>query len=210
MMGSPLDEVGRFDREGPQHEVTLTRGYWMAQTPCTQALWEAVMGANPSELKSPERPVENVSWDDVQEFIERLEQRVPGLGAGLPTEAQWEYACRAGTEAAIYAEPLEEIAWYAGNSDGGTREVGDKRANAWGLHDTLGNVFEWCSDGQRRYGVGPVSDPVGPPGPGRVVRGGSWSFSARLARAASRLWYEPGFRLGRIGFRLARGQKQRS
>jgi formylglycine-generating enzyme required for sulfatase activity len=244
MMGSPSDEPGWLDREGPQHEVTLTQGYWMAETPCTQALWEAVMGANPSGFKSPARPVEGVSWDDVGRFLEQLEQRVPGLGVGLPTEAQWEYACRAGTETATYAGAIEllggchapvldEIAWYGGNSGvgfdlpngydssdwsekqyphtrAGTRTVKQKRPNSWGLHDMLGNVWEWCLDGNRAYDVSPVSDPVGPDGPSRVYRGGGWHCDARRVRAANRGWNAPGFRYDYLGFRLVRGQKQRS
>ena len=126
IMGSPKTEPGRDDDEGPQHGVTLTNGYWLADTSCTQALWLAVMGDNPSEYRSPRRPVEQVSWEDVQRFIETLNKRIPGLFAGLPTEAQWEHACRAGTRTATYAGPivirgennapiLDAIAWYRGN-----------------------------------------------------------------------------------------------
>jgi formylglycine-generating enzyme required for sulfatase activity len=126
-MGSPPDESGRLDWEGPRHPVSLSRGYWLFDTPCTQALWEAVMGNNPSEFKSPTRPVEKVSWDDCQQFIEQINHRIPGLALSLPSEAQWEYACRAGGEGATYAGPLEilgennapaldPIAWYGGNS----------------------------------------------------------------------------------------------
>ncbi len=128
LMGSPKEEAGRFpDPEGPQHSVTLTTGCWIADTPCTQALWEVVMGSNPSDYVSPRRPVEQVSWTDVQEFIRRLNERVEALQAGLPAEAQWEYACRAGTTTATYAGDLDilgernaprldNIAWYGGNS----------------------------------------------------------------------------------------------
>ncbi|MEM9456956.1 MAG: formylglycine-generating enzyme family protein [Myxococcota bacterium] len=127
VMGSPQTEPGRDDDEGPRHMVTLTHGYWLADTPCTQALWEVAMGDNPSQFRSPRRPVEKVSWEDVQNFIEKLNERVAGLLADLPTEAQWEYACRAGTSTATYAGPIEiygannapvldVIAWYGGNS----------------------------------------------------------------------------------------------
>lgn len=127
LMGSPASEAGRWDYEGPQHEVTLTAGFWLAETPCTQALWLAVTGENPSRFVDPERPVEHVSWDLSQEFLERLNDLVPGLSAGLPSEAQWEYACRAGTTTATpagdltllgenNAPELETIAWYGGNS----------------------------------------------------------------------------------------------
>ena len=127
LMGSPLGEPGRYPDEGPQHEVTISDGFWIFDTPCTQALWEAVMGANPSRFQSPERPVEQVSWEDVQVFLGRLNARVPGLALVLPSEAQWEYACRAGTDHALYSGPIEilgandaaqldPIAWYGGNS----------------------------------------------------------------------------------------------
>lgn len=127
LMGSPDDEPGYFDDEGPQHEVTISKGFWLFDTPCRQALWQAVMGENPSYFKDPDRPVEQVNWDDVQAFLKRINALVPGLDLVLPTEAQWEYACRAGTETAIYsgnleilgecnAPALDAIAWYSGNS----------------------------------------------------------------------------------------------
>ncbi len=126
-MGSPDDEPGRWDDEGPRHTVYISQGFWLFDTPCTQALWQAVMGANPSAFQSPERPVERVSWNDVQGFLGRIDARVPGLELVLPSEAQWEYACRAGTDTALYTGPIEilgdanapaldPIAWYGGNS----------------------------------------------------------------------------------------------
>ncbi|MCB1826455.1 MAG: formylglycine-generating enzyme family protein [Candidatus Competibacteraceae bacterium] len=126
-MGSPKEEQGRWEDEGPRHQVTLTEGFWLFDTPCTQALWEAVMEKNPSRFQGPTRPVENVSWNDVQDFLARINARIPGLDLALPSEAQWEYACRAGTETAIYtggleilgernAPALDSIAWYGGNS----------------------------------------------------------------------------------------------
>ena len=131
LMGSPPDEEGRYSDEGPQHEVTIAEGFWMFDTPCTQALWEALMGENPSEFKSPDRPVENVSWEDCRKFVEKINEKFDlekvDLSLSLPSEAQWEYACRAGTTTATYAGPLkiegennapilDAIAWYGGNS----------------------------------------------------------------------------------------------
>ncbi|MCP4702436.1 MAG: formylglycine-generating enzyme family protein [Gammaproteobacteria bacterium] len=127
LMGSPQNEPGRYGDEGPCHEVTLSEGFWLFDTPVTQALWEAVTEENPSRFKSPQRPVEQVSWKDAKAFLEKINQRYPALQLSLPTEAQWEYACRAGTDTAVYAGPIEiigqhnapvldTIAWYGGNS----------------------------------------------------------------------------------------------
>ncbi len=239
LMGSPETEEGRFDDEGPRHEVTLSEGFWLGETPCTQELWRAVTGENPSYFQSPRRPVEQVSWEDCRRFFERLNARLPELAAGFPTEARWEYACRAGSATATWrgdleilgqcnAPSLDEIAWYGGNSGvsfdlpngvdssewpetqyphtrAGTREVGRKQANPWGLYDMLGNVWEWCSD--RRSGAypgGPRTDPTGPDeGALRVIRGGSWDGGARGARAAYRHWDPPGHRVRDLGFRLS-------
>ena len=245
LMGSPPDEDGRFDREGPQHEVTISRGFWLGEFPCTQDLWQEVTGQNPSEYPSPRRPVEQVSWEDCKIFLERLRERLPELDPRLPTEAEWEYACRAETKTSTYAGDLkvlgdnngpvlDEIAWYGGNSgvdfdlvDGydsswwpekqydhakaGSRLVGLKRPNAWGLYDVLGNVWEWCEDawdGETGYAPEPRMDPCVREGAHRVIRGGSWSSFARLVRAAYRDGYEPGLRYVNLGFRLALGQGQ--
>lgn len=205
VMGSPEDEEERFGDEGPQHEVQLTHGFWLFDTPCTQALWQAVTGENPSGFKGAQRPVERVSWRDCQEFIAKLNELLPGLALSLPTEAQWEYACRARTKTARYAEDLDAIAWYDENSDGETHPVKQKRPNAWGLYDMLGNVLEWCYDGQREYTAERVIDPLGPlnPGADRVFRGGDWDGYAQVVRAADRGWPPPDYRLNALGFRCA-------
>jgi formylglycine-generating enzyme required for sulfatase activity len=205
-MGSPEEEEGRFEWEGPRHEVHISRGYWLFDTPCTQALWQTVMGDNPSEFQGAERPVENVSWVDCQGFIEALNARLPGLGLRLPTEAQWEYACRAGTETARYAENLEAIAWYGANSGNETHPVKQLEPNAWGLYDMLGNVEEWCQDGERDYTEEVEVDPVVEPTDvvaSRVIRGGGWSLSVQDVRAAYRYWDHPGYACGYFGFRCA-------
>lgn len=238
-MGSPESEVGRFENEGPPHTVMMTEGYWLGETPCTQALWEAVMGDNPSRFKSPQRPVECVTWDDCQVFLRKLAELMPNLGARLPTEAEWEYACRARTHAATWAGDLvvrhkydapllDAIAWYGGNSgfgfdlkDGedsskwpgkqyphsraGTRPVGMKEANPFGLYDMLGNVWEWCEDWYGPYKAETVADPRGAEtGSYRVFHGGSWKGIAANIRAANRSWNPPGLRDVDLGFRLAR------
>jgi formylglycine-generating enzyme required for sulfatase activity len=146
-----------------------------------------------------------VSWEECQIFLDRLNAQLPGLALRLPTEAQWEYACRAGTQATRYEARLDAIAWYGANSHNETHEVGQKHPNAWGLYDMLGNVFEWCHDGPRDYEEGVVIDPLGPTDAGadRVLRGGSWGFPAQDVRAASRVWYHPGDRYDDLGFRWA-------
>ena len=204
-MGSPEDEKGRWGDEGPRHQVTLTEGYWMAEMPTTQALWRAVSGESPSEFKGDDRPVEQVSWEDITAFIEKLNATRPGLELCLPTEAQWEYACRAGSEASRYGD-LDAVAWYDDNSGGQTQPVGEKQPNAWGLHDMLGNVWEWCHDWDGPYDSGHAYDPIGPHGGTvRVLRGGSWYGPARLVRAACRNARAPSSRDSSIGFRLSRG-----
>lgn len=209
-MGSPEDEEGRWNDEGPRHEVQITQGFWLFDTPCTQALWRAVMGDNPSHFQKSDwraRPVEQVSWEDSQRFIARLNAQLPELALALPTEAEWEYACRAGTTTARYADDLEAIAWHRENSDRETKPVRGRQPNGWGLYDMLGNVDEWCHDGRRDYAqpVGP--DPLGPTtaGAGRVIRGGGWDWSAQSVRSACRGANHPGRRYDALGFRCASG-----
>ncbi len=200
-MGSPEDEEGRYSDEGPRHEETIASGFWMFDTPCTQALWEAVMEENPSEFKGPDRPVESVSWDQCQEFLKRLNARCTGLELKLPSETQWEYACRAGTKTPRYREDLNEIAWYRENSQGETHSVAQLVPNDWGLYDTLGNVLEWCEDvWTDDYNTKKDAAAAAH----RVIRGGSWGDDARHVRAAYRFHpVEPSDRFINLGFRCA-------
>ena len=207
MMGSPEDEEGRFADE-LQHEVRISEGFWMGKYEVTQGEWEAVMGANPSDFKNcgPRCPVDSVSWIDAEEFIRRLNGRESGKGYRyqLPTEAEWEYAARAGTTGARYGV-LDLIAWYGDNSGLETHPVGEKQANAWGLHDMLGNVYEWTADWSGGYPSSSVTDPHGPStGSSRVARGGSWRTFAGYVRSARRYYGSPGSRGLIIGFRLVR------
>jgi formylglycine-generating enzyme required for sulfatase activity len=193
-----------------QHEVILSKGFFLAETVCTQGQWEAVMGNNPSAFKGQHLPVEQVRWDEAVDYCRKLtaKQRAEGsLPEGweyrLPTEAEWEYAARAGTTGARYGE-LDAIGWYDGNSGSQTHPVSQKAANAWGLHDMMGNVWEWCSDWSGDYPTGSVTDPMGPSsGSNRVSRGGSWFNVASHARSAVRNGGVPGFRYGGLGFRPA-------
>jgi formylglycine-generating enzyme required for sulfatase activity len=194
---------------GPVHKVTLTKGFCLGKTEVTREQWQAVMGGNPSEFKGPKYPVETVSWNDCQDFLRKLNEKLPGQGFRLPTEAEWEYACRAGSTTA-YAfgdgeANLGEYAWYAANSANNTHPVGEKKANAWDLLDMHGNVWEWCADWYGPYGAGDQKDPVGPPdGQDRVLRGGSWLDSPMFCRSANRHLFAPGSRFSCLGFRVAR------
>jgi formylglycine-generating enzyme required for sulfatase activity len=210
-MGSPEEESGRYDNEGPQHEVTIGAGFWLFATPVTQALYEAVTGENPSRYKGAERPVDKVSWHHAQTFLKRLNERVPGLDLTLPSEAQWEYACRAGTTTPRYAEPLGHIAWFSDNSGHETHPVGQKKPNAFGLYDMLGNVLEWCADHWHGSYDGAPDDgsawiDASAFSAFRVFRGGFWGGEARYCRAAYRSRHHPGNRSVDLGFRPARGQ----
>jgi formylglycine-generating enzyme required for sulfatase activity len=203
-MGSPEDEEGRWNDEGPRHQVTIEPGFWIFDTPCTQALWEAVMGENPSHFKGRGRPVESVDWEQCQGFLTALNARIEGLKLSLPSEAQWEYACRAGTETARYSENLDAIAWCHENSGGETHPVAVKEANPWGLHDILGNVWEWCEDvwvsDYTEKAHATASESASAP---RVIRGGSWYGVAQDVRAACRFRIEPSYRSYYLGLRCA-------
>ena len=218
MMGSPEDEPERFDDE-TLHQVTLSEGFWLGATTVTQALWQAVMQENPSNFKGDERPVEQIIWEDVQKFMDQLNTAIPGLELVLPSEAQWEYACRAGTTTPFFfGENIttDQVNYdgnypYAGGEKGEYRqETVDVKAlpcNDWGLYQMHGNVWEWCRDWFGDYPTDPVIDPVGPPdGRDRVCRGGSWHDFAGLCRSAFRSWSVPDDRFYWLGFRLARGR----
>ena len=174
----------------------------------TQAQWHEVMGTNPSECTGcGRRPVERVSWNDAQEFIRTLNERTGGDHYRLPTEAEWEYAARAGANGERYAPNLDAIAWYGGNSGGRTHPVGMKAPNGWGLHDMLGNVWEHVQDWHGDFPGGFVTDPTGPDsGSERVGKGGSWGGSETCCRAAARSRPPPGFFFNFLGVRLVREQ----
>lgn len=254
-MGSPGGEPGRTGAEEPATTVTLSRPFWLGRTPVTHAQWRAVMGtdlAAQAQKAVPGNPdiagflagsdenvaMHLVTWSEAVAFCEKLNERAraeDSLPAGyefsLPTEAQWEYACRAGTTGATYADSvqlpgrlgsadLEEIAWFAGNSSAGyagpawdtenggpagPRRVGLKAPNAWGFYDMLGNVYQWCRDySATSLPGGQVTDPTGPmSGADRIVRGGCWHSPPAFCRAAYRAWSSPEGRSQYIGFRLA-------
>jgi formylglycine-generating enzyme required for sulfatase activity len=195
--------------EKPAHRVRLSQSVEMSKYEITQAQWEAVMGNNPSYFKGGNRPVEQVSWYDAQEFIERLNALDDGFVYRLPTEAEWEYACRAGSNS-DYAGKPEAMGWYDSNSENMTHPVGAKQPNAWGLYDMHGNVFEWCQDwyDQDYYAQSPDVDPQGPAaGSFRVKRGGGWMFPLGFARSAARDLFAPTYRFNYVGFRLVRTRR---
>jgi len=168
----------------------------------TQAQWRAVMGGDPAHFQGDDLPVEQVSWDDAQEFIRRLNKLDPGKGYRLPTEAEWEYACRAGT---AERDDLDECAWWYHDSENQTHPVGLKRPNAWGLYDMIGNVWELTADWKGSYPSGPVTDPTGPPhGYYKVTRGGSWFDVGRAANPTFRSSPAPDQKTNSQGLRLAR------
>ncbi len=242
VMGSPEDEPGRYPDEGPQHRVTVGQGFWLGETPVTQGQYTAVTGQRPSNFRNAgdQAPVEQVSWEDCRTFCQTLASKVtdldPACAFRLPTEAEWEYACRAGTTSALYTGPLtivgdcngpelDAIAWYGGNSgvdyDGGydssswpqkqyehthagTHPVRQKRPNAWGLYDMLGNVWEWCEDVWHGNFDGAPTDGSAWLGEGalRVCRGGGWLDYARYCRCSYRAPGGPGYRSNFLGFRL--------
>ena len=227
-MGHP-DAASRELYDETPHTVRLTQDFWIGKYEVTQAQWKAVMGTNPSKAGwGDDYPVDSVTWEDAMEFCRRLNedpeiQRPEGYSFSLPTEAQWEYACRAGTGSELNSgkniirgngldDELNKLGWFSSNSLGGTMAVGLKAPNAWGLYDMHGNVWEWCRDKARNYnlyvasncyGARKCTNPVGTEGSERVVRGGSWINKAFMLRSSFRMCYNPGFIGNGIGFRVA-------
>ena len=203
-MGSPATERGRVDGE-THRTVSISKGFWLGKYEVTQRQWASVMRGNPSRFKGDDHPVETVTWHDCELFIRRVNAAIPDMSFRLPTEAEWEYACRAGSKNPVSGSGLiGEMAWYEMNSDSQTHEVGRNRPNAWGFYDMHGNVLEWCSDWYSVPTAGNAVDPKGPPsGSFKILRGGCWFFSDRDCRSAYRLRREPGLRNCIFGFRLA-------
>ena len=212
MMGSPASEPGRYDTE-TQHQVKLSHDFWMLETEVTQAMWEGVMGSNPSHFKGSKLPVECVSWNDCQEYIKKLNDlgvAPKGYRFSLPTEAQWEYACRAGTATPYhFGNTLNKDQANFSSNVVKTSEVSLYPANAWGLHDMHGNVCEWCSDWYGDYPDEAVIDPTGivkDKDLYRVLRGGLWYAAAKDCRSALRSFLDPSVRGYRIGLRVSLGR----
>ena len=203
LMGSPPSEKGRNSNE-TRHRVTITKGFWMGKHEVTQEQYRQVTGKMPSYFKGDKNPVEDLSWHAAKAFCDALAKDT-GRTVRLPTEAEWEYACRAGTTTAFFTgdgeSDLSEAGWYERNSKRRTHPVGQKATNGWGLHDMHGNVFEWCEDWFGAYPSRSVTDPCGPAvGEKRVIRGGSWKHVAHC-RSAHRYPFVPSGEYKTIGFR---------
>ena len=198
-------DADAYSDESPVHQVTLS-AFTIGETEVTQALWEAVMGSNPSYFKDPVLPVEQVSWDDCQTFLTKLNQ-LTGKTFRLPTEAEWEYAARGGNESTGYkysgSNTIGNVAWYYDNGGSKTHAVGTKQANELGIYDMSGNVCEWCSDRYGNYGSSSQTNPTGAAsGYFRVFRGGSWAYIARGCRVSYRRYFNPALRSSDLGLRL--------
>ena len=205
-MGATSEQGSEISDEKPVHSVTLS-GYYIGKTEVTQALWQAVMGSNPSYFEGDDLPVENVSWDDCQEFIRKLNS-LTGQNFRLPTEAEWEFACRGGNNSRGYkysgSNYIDNVAWYDGNSGDKTHPVATKSPNELGIYDMSGNVWEWCADWYGDYSSGRQTNPKGPyDGSRRVYRGGGWFYRARICRSSDRSYDRPAYRINFLGLRLA-------
>lgn len=227
-MGTPTSEANRESDEH-LHDVTISHDFDIQSTVVTQAQYFLAMGYNPSTFKSrsscsadyfeingaalcPNNPVESVSWNDAQDFISKLNSTDADYSYRLPTESEWEYSARAGSQTAYWygndADRLGDYAWFDGNSGSQTHAVGSKPANPWGLYDALGNVWQWTADRYGEYSTSRQTDPVGAAsGSYRVLRGGSWYNDARGLRSGNRYYVGPGNRNGNVGFRLVRTHK---
>ena len=194
-MGCSPGDTECFDPEKSPWRVAISKGFWMGQTEVTQEAWQRVMGKNPSTSKGAKLPVVEITWDDARSYCQAADMR-------LPTEAEWEYTARAGTTGSRYGD-LEAIAWHSGNSQRKTHETGEKQANAWGLYDMLGNVWEWVADWYAdEYPPASASDPQGPAsGTMRVRRGGAFDDSPRYARASFRSRSRTSYHYGNLGVR---------
>jgi formylglycine-generating enzyme required for sulfatase activity len=208
MMGSPDSDRSASNDEKPQHRVRITQPFYIGKYPVTQEQWTAIMGNNPSLFKGPKNPVEWVSWNDCLRFLRRLNDKAGGGKWQFPTEAQWEYACRAGSTT-IYCfgddeAGLADYGWYDKISGGKSHPVGEKKPNAWGLYDMNGSIWQWVLDwyDPTYYAHSPTDDPTGPAtGTERVSHGGSWSSPARSARSANHGRIEPDHHGSHLGFR---------
>ena len=205
-MGATPEMKNPEDDEKPTHRVTLTNDYYIGKYEVTQALWQAVMGSNPSYFKGNNLPVEQVSWDDCQDFLSKL-NRITGKTFRLPTEAEWEYAARGGNKSRGYqysgSNNLSDVAWYEDNSGNKTHTVGTKQANELGIYDMSGNVWEWCQDWLGKYNSSSQINPTGAnSGSYRVGRGGNWGGNARDCRSSCRGYDASGSRYGFLGLRL--------
>lgn len=208
MMGSPNDEKDRSGDEGPQHNVMISRPFYMGVYAVTQAQYEQVMGKNPSNTRGPQNPVEMVSWNDAVDFCRNISQKT-GQTAHLPTEPQWEYACRAESTTRFHYgndddySKLGDYAWYKASSKSKAQPVGRKKPNSWGLYDMQGNVWQWCSTWFGAYRCGEETDPQGPDsGSSRVLRGGGWGNLPQSCRSAFRSCLTPDNRDVSCGFRV--------
>ena len=207
MMGATSEMKNPYDDEKPVHQVTLTNDYYMGKYEVTQALWQVVMGKNPSYFKGDNLPVNYVRWKDCQRFISKLNS-MTGRKFRLPTEAEWEYAARGGKKSRGYqysgSSNISDVAWYDGNSGDKTHPVGTKQANELGIYDMTGNVLEWCQDWYGSYYSSSQTNPTGSDsGSARVSRGGGWFNDASYCRLSVRFYYTPDFRLDILGLRLA-------